>query len=202
MLTINKVIWILIISSFLINAGFGLIHPVFAVFIIQEIPGGTLSVIGIATAVFWMAKAVFQIPIARYLDKTPGEKDDVMALIIGHILVGIAAFLYLLVETPMHIYMVEFVFALGAGISVPAHFGIFTRHIDHLRESFEWSINSSLSLGIGTGIAGALGGIIANEFGFDIVFMSAGIFAIASGLVSIPLLNYLKNEAQKSSVIQ
>lgn len=194
MLTINRVIWLLIISSFLINSGFGIISPVFAVFIVEEIPNGTLAVIGIATAIFWIIKALIQIPVARYLDKTPGEIDDAMALVIGHILVGVAAFLYLFASEIMHIYLIEFIFGIGAGISVPAHYGMFTRHIDHFKESFEWSINSSLSLGLGTGIAGGIGGFIANNFGFNAVFISAGLFAIISGLVIIPLLRYLKNQ--------
>ncbi|RJQ14226.1 MFS transporter [Candidatus Parcubacteria bacterium] len=195
----NRVIWILIVSSFLINSGFGFIHPIFAVFVIQNIAGGTLAIVGIATAVFWIIKAIIQIPVARFLDKTPGETDDAMALVVGHLLVGIAAFLYLLAKTPSHVFLIELLFAAGAGISVPAHYGIFTRHIDHFKESFEWSINSSLSLGLGTGVAGAIGGIIANAYGFNSVFIAAGIFAIASGIVIIPLLNHLKRQAQSQN---
>ena len=56
------------------------------------------------------------------------------------------------------------------------------RHIDKGKEAFSWSLESS-SIGIGAGIAGILGGIIAKSFGFKPVFISVAILGITSSLL-------------------
>ena len=66
---INSVIRILTISDVLIISGFGLVAPIFAVFITDSIKGGTLEVVGIASAVYLLAKSLGQIPVAVIIDK-------------------------------------------------------------------------------------------------------------------------------------
>jgi len=71
---INSVIRILTISHVLIISGFGLVAPIFAVFINNTIKGGTLEVIGIASAIYLLAKSLGQIPSATIIDKIKGKK--------------------------------------------------------------------------------------------------------------------------------
>ena len=80
MFTINKIIWILIFSNFLLEAAAGFLAPILAVFITGSIVGGTISVAGFAAAAYWIPKSIFQIPIGYYLDKKAGEKDDLLLL--------------------------------------------------------------------------------------------------------------------------
>ena len=88
---VSKLVKFFVISDFFLLAGWGFIDPVFSVFIVQRIAGGTLITVGIAAAIYWILKSVLQIPMAQYLDKTPGEKDDFMTLIGGILLAGISA---------------------------------------------------------------------------------------------------------------
>ena len=88
---VGRVVKFFVISDFFLLAGWGLIDPVFSVFIIQRVVGGSLIAVGIAAAIYWIVRSVAQIPIANYLDSTPGEHDDFMALVGGLLLVGISA---------------------------------------------------------------------------------------------------------------
>lgn len=191
-LTINRIIVILIASSFFIEAGFGFMAPILAIFITDNIVGGTIAVAGFAAAIYWVVKSILQIPIAYYLDKKAGEYDDLIALIAGNFIFATGLFLYLLASTTLHLYLIQTLLAVGGALAVPSWYGMFIRHIDRQKEDLEWSINSSLSFGLGTGIAGAIGGLVANSFGFNSVFILAGIFSIVSALVLIPLYKYLK----------
>ncbi len=190
--SINRIIIFLILSNFFIESSFGFIAPIFSVFIVEDIRGGTLAIAGFAASIYWIAKAIIQLFVARILDKIPGERDDLWAVVIGHLIMGASAFLYLLVETPLHIYLVQFVLALGGALAVPSWYAIFSRHLDKLKEAFEWSLNSSITFGLGVGAAGAIGGLMAETFGFNAVFILGGVVGVLSAIVLVPIYRYLE----------
>ena len=57
---INKVIKTLILSDFFLQSGWGLIGPIFAIFITQQIEKGTLAAVGFIAATYWLVKSIFQ----------------------------------------------------------------------------------------------------------------------------------------------
>lgn len=184
---INKIIRILILSDLYIISGFGFVAPIFAIFIMEQIKGGDVKVAGFAAAIYWIVKSILQIPIGIILDKHKGEKDDFYFLVIGIIISGLVPIGYIFSYLPIHIYLLEVIYAIGMALAIPAWGGIFTRHIDKGKEATEWSVESTV-LGIGTGISGAIGGLFVAMFGFKILFVIVSIFVILGGL--IPLLIY------------
>ena len=172
---INKVIKILITSDIFLNSGWGLLAPVFAIFILQNIQGGNAKVAGFAAMTYWIVKSSLQIPIGKYLDKNHGEKDDLYFLILGTILVGFVPFGYLVSSLPWHIYLCQILQAVGMAMVIPPWDAIFTRHIDKGKEAFEWGLEST-TLGFSAGIAGAIGGLLVAFVGFKIVFIMVGSF--------------------------
>ena len=181
---INKVIKTLIFSDVLLLTGFGFIAPIFAIFIIQRIQGGNVEVAGFAMAIYWFTRSVIQIPFGKYLDKNHGEKDDLLFIIVGFSLLSLVAFAYIFCSFPWHIYVLNAVYGLGIAMNVAGWGAIFTRHIDKGKEAYEWSMRSTL-IGIGAGVSGALGGVIATEFGFAVLFIAVGIFALVGALLPI-----------------
>ena len=196
---INRVIRTLVTSDFLLISGFAVFGPVFAVFITQKIEGGTLQIIGFTAAIFQIFKSSFQIPIANYLDKNHGEKDDFYSLIIGSFLIAIVPFLYILASKPIHIYLINAVYGLGAAFAIPPWNAIFTRHIDKMHESTDWAVES-VSIGIGAASAAALGGVLAQKFGFDVVFLAAGMVAIAGAVTLIKIYSELREKVGRGQV--
>lgn len=179
----NRVIKILIFSDFILNSGWGLIAPIFAIFLVQRISFGdqieAAKVAGFASLIYWVSKSILQIPIANYLDKKRGEKDDFWCMFFGGLLSAIAPFGFVVSTSPFHIYFFQFLRAIGMAMNVPAWLAIFTRHIDKGKEALEWGIKST-SLGIGIGIAGAVGGVLVATLGFEIAFSLVGIFNLIS----------------------
>ena len=190
---INKVIKILILSDIALLTGYGLVLPVFAIFIAGNIKGGNVEVAGFAAAIYWIVKSIVIIPFGRYLDKNHGERDDLAFIIIGNLLAAASVFGYLFVTLPWHIYLLQAVFAVGMGMNIPGYTAIFTRHIDKGKEAFEWSVRGAATA-VGTGVAGAIGGIIAHNFGFQSLFIAVGLFYIFSAL--LPFLITAEMSAQ------
>ena len=200
--SINKVIKTLIISDFALFSGWGLLAPVFAIFLVDKIAfGNTIEgakIAGFATLIFWVTKSILQIPIGRYLDKNHGEKDDFWFMFWGTFITGLSAFGFLISSYAWHIYFFQFFHAIGQALAMPPWLAIFTRHIDKGKEAFEWSI-SGASLGFGVGIFGAIGGLMVAAFGFELIFILVGSFSIISAFL---LLLIRKDLAPKTKPLK
>jgi predicted MFS family arabinose efflux permease len=186
---INKIIRFLIVSDIFFNSGWGLVGPIFAIYLLQDIQGGSAQVAGFATAIYWITKSMLQIPLAKYLDRNHGEKDDFSFMIGGLFIAGLVPFGYLISFLPWHIYILQVVYAIGMAMTIPAWYAIFTRHIDRGSEAYEWSVYSTM-LGFAIGISGAIGGLVVGFVGFKTIYFIVGIFTITSSI----LLLFVKND--------
>ncbi|MCK4781794.1 MFS transporter [Candidatus Parcubacteria bacterium] len=189
----NKIIKILILSDVALIGGLGFVVPIFAIFLTNNIQGGNIQVAGFAASIYWIVNSLVLIPFGKYLDKNHGEEDDLYFIIIGNILAALAVFGYIFSYLPWHIYCLQAVYALGMGMNIPGYTAIFTRHIDKGKEAFDWSVRGAL-IGIGTGISGALGGMIAHNFGFETLFIGVTIFILISALLPLLILKNLKSK--------
>ena len=189
----NKVVKILVTSDFFLNLGWGLVSPVFALFILEKVtindPLKAAEVAGLSALFYWISKSLLEIPIGSILDKKHGEKDDLWFMIAGTFLTSVVPLGYIFSSEPWHIYLWQVVHAIGMALAVPSWSAIFTRHIDKGKEGLEWSLEST-SIGLGAGIAGGLGGIIAGYMGFNSLFVMISILNI----ISVILLLFIKKD--------
>ena len=202
-LNISRIIRLFIVSDLFLWGGWGLIAPIFAVFVVDEVPGATLITVGVGTAIYWIVKSIIQIPVARFLDRTDGERDDFYTLLLGLVLAGFVAFGFVFVTAPWHIYLMQLFQAIAFGLYIPAWYSMFSRHLDRGRYAIEWSLDSS-GIGVGAGIAGLVGGSLALAVGFKLVFVLAGIFSLAAAaaLLAAPRLIFPPAAARKTAGIQ
>lgn len=183
---IPKVILILTWVDVLVISGFGLVMPVFAIFVTRQIEGGSATIVGIATAIYWLTKSILQMPVANYLDKNKGEKDDFYAMLFGYSILTIVPFMYLFASEPTHVFILQGLMGVGDAFGVPAYLAVFSRHINKFHESTEWTFRS-IPIGLASAGTGALGGILADQFGFRLVFLITGALAFFA-LVSLTFI--------------
>ena len=188
---VNHTIRTLITSDFLVNSGFSVFMPVFAVFVTGQIMGGTLKTVGFATAITQIVKSILQIPVARWLDINHGEYDDFYAMVIGTTIIASTPFLYLGAHLPWHVYAIQAWFGVGAALAVPPWYAIFTRHIDKMQENIEWSLES-VGIGISGAGAAALSGVIVSQYGFRPAFLIGGLFAMIGAALQIRIYRDLR----------
>lgn len=167
---VNKAIQVMLLYLFFVVLSTALFGPIFAVFITKSIVGATLKTVGFAVALYGIAKSILQIPLARYLDSHKGEKDDFYALITGASIAVIYPFCLIFVSQSWHLYMLEILVGFGDAFLMAAYYSLFARHIDKGSEGFEWSLFSVGGLTISSSIGVAVGGIIADVFGFQFLF--------------------------------
>jgi MFS family permease len=185
----NKTLKLLTISDIFIFTGFGLISPILAVFIKDNLVGGTLLTVGIASAIFLLTHAILQIIFAE----TFCSKDRRWMLILGTVLIALVPIGYIFSTTMWHIFIVQFIYGIGAGFAYPSWYSLFSSNIEKKQSGFQWSIYNS-SVSIGTGITAALGAWLAELVGFRWVFLITGVVSIIGLLV---LFRLDKNIAKK-----
>ncbi|MFH1423862.1 MAG: MFS transporter [Candidatus Nealsonbacteria bacterium] len=178
-LGINKVIRTLISTDILLQGGWGLIGPIFAIFLTKQLQGGSLEMVGFVAATYWITKSVVQPFIAHALDVKGGERDDFKLLILGMFLANLVPLGYFFSTQIWHIFLLEFFRGLAMACVIPTWLGIFTRHVDKGWEAFSWSLEST-GIGFAAGFAGAFGGILAAAVGFKTVFILASIFGLTA----------------------
>jgi len=165
----NHVIQTLIISEIIVLGAFGLIAPIFALFA-ESIPGADLQTVSIAATVYLLTRSLGQIPIGIFVDRMKGERDDLVVMVLGTILAGIVPLLYIIIDTPLELYGVQFLYGLASALVFPAWMATFTHHIDHKHEGVEWGAYRSFA-DLSMAIAATIGGYIAVNYNFSFVFV-------------------------------
>ena len=188
---INQVILIIVIADFILITAFGFLPPIFAVFVTEQIPAATVTVVGFALTIYWTTKSVLQLFVARLIDRNRGEIDDFYFMIAGGFFSSVIITLYFFAASIWHIYLLGFLLGVGDAMIAPPFYAIFTRHVDKGKEGFEWALYSSFSLGMGSAVGGALGGIFATLVGFRAMFPLIGMLSFLATVMMIFLRPYI-----------
>jgi len=175
----NKTIKLLILSDIFVITGFGLIDPILAIFIKENLIGGTIFAAGIASTLFLITKSIVQLPFSRYVDS---HKDKVKWLIIGTFLISLVPFIYIFTNHVNFIYLAQVLHGFGSALAYPTWLSLWSINLDKKHEGFEWSLYSTLT-GIGTAITGAVGAAIAQFIGFKYTFFLVGLMSLLGSFV-------------------
>lgn len=186
---INKIIIIFLVSDFFLHSGWGLIAPIFAIFLTEQIRGGSLEMIGFIAATYWMTKSIAQPFIANALDIEKGEKDDFYVLLFGMCVANLIPLGYFFSSELWHIFLLEFIRGIAMACVVPAWLGLFTKNIKRDWHAFSWSLHST-TIGLGIAFSAAFGGIIASFLGFRAIF----ILIFILGTISTSILFHVRNK--------
>ena len=87
---INKILKILIFSDILLFTGFGFINPILAIFIKEDLVGGTLFGAGLASSIFLITHSILQIIFSYTLTL----KDRWWTLLLGTGIIAVVPFFY------------------------------------------------------------------------------------------------------------
>ncbi|MBU1203639.1 MAG: MFS transporter [Nanoarchaeota archaeon] len=178
----NKTLKLLILSDVFILSGFGFVAPILAIFIKDNLVGGSIFSAGIATMIFLITHAVLQLVFAYKFH----PKDRLWMLFTGTALITIVPILYIFSTHIYYIYLAEFIYGLGAAFAYPSWSSLFTSNLEKGKRGFQWSLHSS-SVGIGTAITAGVGAFLAEKIGFELVFGITGLFSLAGFLILFKL---------------
>jgi MFS family permease len=173
---------ILLLSSLFINLSAGFFGPIYAIFV-EEIGGDVLTA-GSSYAIFSIAAGILIFILGKWEDSI---KHQEKLLVAGRFLAIIGFVGYLLVETPIHLFIVQIIFGISTAVVTPAFDSLYSKNLSKGKFASQWGAWESM-YGIATGIAAIIGAFIAKEFGFKSLFILMLIFSIISFIISLYLL--------------
>jgi hypothetical protein len=185
-LNLNRIIKYLIYSDLVFYTGWGLISPIFAIFILQSI-GGNAFVVGMSAAVHLITRSLLRVPFGIQVDKS--QKRAYRYMFYGLLIAALIPVGYIFSINQWHLYMLQVVLGASLAMSTAGWTAIFARHMDKGRESTEWGVDA-VAVGLGPGIAGALGGLAVTLFSFNLVFAAVSLL----GLMGVFLLLFIRKE--------
>jgi predicted MFS family arabinose efflux permease len=190
-LKLNKIIKYLIFSDLVFYSGWGLISPIFAIFLLNSIQGGNAFVVGLAAGIHLVVRSLLRVPFGVCADKNQGISYHLMLW--GLLIAALVPFGYMYSSLPMHIYILQAILGASLAMSTAGWTALFSRHMDKGKESTEWGVDA-VAVGLGPGIAGVLGGVAVTYFSFTYVFVAVALM----GLIGVMLLLFIKKEILQS----
>lgn len=108
-------------------------------------------------------------------------------MIAGYALTALLTFGYLLVETPLHLFVIQAGLGFALALANPTWFTLYDKYSDKKSPGLTWGLADG-GAKISTGIAIIIGGIIVTTFSFDALFITMGTIHVASTLYQASIL--------------
>lgn len=155
---------------------------IFALYIIQNIEGGSAIHVGLIFGLYRAVRALASIPIGRYLDENKGHIDEYYSLLSAGLLVGLT-YMALFFSTDLwHIYIGIILIALGHALDINAWRILFYGNIPENSEGQVIGVYETV-IQIIYGLAIIVAGFVGEIFGFEWTLFFAGVFTIFSSII-------------------
>lgn len=182
----HRILRVLILSDLFILGGFGLIQPVFAIFILQQINQATVTAVGLAVAVQLLTKALFQSFVGRWSDEERGNRRELGTLFVGSLIMSLVPLGYFFSHTLAQVFFLQFAYGLGGALAYPGWMVIFTRYLRHDKAGYEWGAYNTI-ITLGTAATAFLGAYIVDQYSFQHLF----VLICGLSLLGTSLLTYI-----------
>ena len=106
----NKVVMLLTLSDMLSWGPFLIISALSGIYLSDKLGVDAVKFVGIGTSIYFFTRAILQIPMGYLTDKIESDKDEILLLAAGTILMGLPYTFYPHITEPWHYYLLQFVF--------------------------------------------------------------------------------------------
>jgi MFS family permease len=190
---LNRVVVYLTFSDIFTWGLYLIITAIAGIYFAEKFEENAVSIIGIGTSMFYLARVVAQIPIGILTDKIRRDKDDLIILILGNVLMGVPYLIYPIIESASAFFTLQFIIGIGGAMNLVNWRKLFAENLDKGKEGYTYAAYDTI-LSIAMVIFGALAGEVASKGKnyFDLVIILIGVFTILSSI--FPLLVFTEKK--------
>lgn len=181
-MTLTKTAKTLLIGANIWYFGEGMMGPLFAVF--AEKIGGDILDITWAWASYLVVTGALYILFGKILNRKDYQAKVMFA---GYMLNAILTFCYLIVNSPLSLFLVQAGLGVAEAMGTPAWDALYAKNLDEKLDAYAWGLSTGQSQ-IFTGIAFGIGGLITHFISFEALFITMGCVQLMAAAVTSQLL--------------
>jgi MFS family permease len=170
----NRALRVLLITNGLVLLAGAMLGPIYALFVNKI--GGDLLDASLTGSFFALAAGLTTLVAGRFADK---NKREGLIVGLGYLIMGIGFLLYLFVNSIWFLFGVQVLIGFAEAFYSPAFDSLYSKHSTKTKLGREWGAWESINY-FSIAVGGIIGGIIANSFGFNAIFIIMALLCFAS----------------------
>lgn len=178
---INPNVKIFLISDAFYYTSYDAVNTFLALLVTLKIAPDRIDLAGLVIGYYMLLRAVIEIPLSRLMVAYK-LKTKLHILMTSHILYGIIIALLGFATTQLHVFTIMTLLAILDAVLFPIKWTLFSKIIDKDNEETEWGLEDTLSA-TSTSIFVILGGLLAQQYGVQVLFFIMGGLFVTSGLL-------------------
>lgn len=192
---INKVIITLTLSDVLVWGTYLVAYPLQGIYLSFQHGEKSIQYIAIGLSIYYLMRALLQIPIGYMVDKTKQDFDEIWALGVGCVLIGLSFVVFPFTSTALEYYLLMALAGIGASFNLIGWRKLFAKNLDKDREGREYALYETI-MSLCTAAFGLISGefsSISNEV-FRWFFLVIGAIIIIGGIIISYTLFHIHKE--------
>ncbi len=170
---VNPIVRAFIVSEMFFWSGWNLINPIFAIFVTQNITGGSIEAAGTAMTIYLISRIMVELVASKSFNQITDRTRYIISMI-GIICIGFVYLSFSFTTSLISVFVIQVLMGIGFGIVSPAKLALFSEHLDKGKESTEWGLYDAVTL-TGMALTATLGAFIAQKYGFNVLFVVSAI---------------------------
>ena len=152
------------------------IAPIYALFV--ENIGGDLLDAGLTGSIYALAAGVTTLVSGRITDRI---RESELIVVFGYAIMGIGYLLLILVHSIWTLFLVQALIGFAEAIYSPAFDALYSKHLDRGKAGRQWGTWESMNY-FTLAAGAAIGGLIVNQFGFNLLFVIMALLTFTAAL--------------------
>lgn len=194
---LNRVIWLLTCSDIFSWGIYSSISALTGIYLSTRLGTGVVEIVGVGMGIFYLSRSIFQIPIGLVTDKIKKDRDDIIFLVIGNLMIGFPLLFYPVIQAPIFYFLLQVIFGIGAAMNLVTWRKLFARNLETDKEGLSYALYDTVMSG-SIALFSIIAGVVANmgQEEFDLVIMIIGFIIMMSSI--LPALIFDVKERQSN----
>ena len=131
-----------------------------------------------------MATGLFYVLVGKFINNSIYKKQ---VMIFGYALNALLTFGYIFVHNTQQLFILQIGLGIAEALSAPIWDSLFASNLENNNNTFHWSIANGHTHFV-SGVAIAIGGLIANFISFEALFITMGIIQTIATIIQAKIL--------------
>jgi len=180
-LKVGRLIQALTLNDITFWGGFDMLQVVFALFVVQNIEGGSAADIGIALFLYKASATLVSIPLGTLFDSIKSLNDERIGLTLSSLITGTMYILLAFSSFRWQLFLIMTIVGMSRSLNLNSWRKIFNKSLSSKKTGTELGVYDTV-FSLGTALMNVLAGFMSELYGIQLVLVVTGI-VVYSGIV-------------------